>query len=108
MYPQISSQVLIDNHSLAPIIHDVETGVRSGYLQIWLFGYLVITGHLVCHVTAFEATTKKRKENLLALARNTPSLQHKPSRPHSHPAGIPIENYLIYIFIECVYSILRI
>ncbi len=72
MYPQISSQVLIDNHSLTPIIHDVETGVRSGYLQIWLFGYLVITGHLVCHVTAFEATTKKKKREPASISSKHP------------------------------------
>lgn len=76
VYPQISSQVLIDNHSVAPILHDDKTRAKvrlPANLAFWILGHHGVS--LSCIATeAANMKTKKKRRNLPALATDYPSV----------------------------------
>ncbi|KAI1122422.1 hypothetical protein F5Y10DRAFT_254098 [Nemania abortiva] len=61
IYPQISSLVLNDNHSLTSAGSEDQREARSGCLQIWLFGYTWSSpGYLVRCLCLMQKTRKKK------------------------------------------------
>lgn len=95
IYPQISSLVLIDNHSLTLSV--VRRPALSSFglpanLAFWI--HLVITG-LSCVVPSLHASSTKRKEEKKGKSAMSSEIAKvtRPSGPASITTRAPIENY---------------